>query len=420
MVSARSIRLKRPMFFASPIWLALLLPPWAAAAVWLMWSRRGERTNVPFIELWRDGTAESPREKRQFRPPPIALIAALAAVLLAIIASARPKLEVGSAGEGPLVTVVLDRGVTMAAGDRIAEVIAAARPVVLEAFGEGPTDLVEVPKGTSQRVNRSAWSQVASRATPTQEQTRDAVQFAVQQALAKTDGPIVVLSDQPIRDDPRVVQIAPSKPLQNVAIEKFVVRESPRPQAMVTVVNYSDQPRATVRVRSGERTLVERAIDLPRAPGGEATVFLDLPSLDSSAVAEIEAADDLAIDNIAHAKRQRSFPSIEVRAPVPAEVRRVAEAYAKARSAHQTSVTIAIVDENSIASDFPIAIVSTSAASGGGGAVIVAAHPVSAGVDWADAKLQAADVPPGENWRAIVSVGGRGVVAVRESPQRQV
>src|SRR5687767_12711588 len=118
------------MSFASPIWLALLLPLWAAVAVWLMWSRRGERTDVPFLALWRGGGENSPREKRQFRPPPIALVAALVAALLAIVAAGRPMVAVGSAGEGPLVTIVVDHGITMSAGDRLAEVFEAARLAV--------------------------------------------------------------------------------------------------------------------------------------------------------------------------------------------------------------------------------------------------------------------------------------------------
>jgi hypothetical protein len=50
------------MYFTSPIWLALLVP-WAGVSVWLLWGRR-DRTNVPFLKLWR-GPVESPRAQRQ-------------------------------------------------------------------------------------------------------------------------------------------------------------------------------------------------------------------------------------------------------------------------------------------------------------------------------------------------------------------
>src|SRR5688572_7833802 len=220
------------MFFASPIWLALLLPPWVALAVWLIWSRRGERTDVPFLALWRGVGENSPREKREFRLPPVALVAAMAAALLAILAAARPRVLVGSGGAAPLVTVILDHGITMSAGDRQADVIHRARTAMLETFRDGPVDLIFVPDGKIARAERSSWASSALRALPTQEQTAEAVQLAVRQALARTDGPVVVLSDHAIADDPRIVQIAPSKPLHNVAIAKFVVRETPKPQAM--------------------------------------------------------------------------------------------------------------------------------------------------------------------------------------------
>ena len=409
------------MFFASPIWLALLLPPWAAVAAWLMWSRRGARTDVPFLALWRGGSAESPTEKREFRPPPVALVATLLAILLAIVASARPGVFVAAAGEeGPLVTIIVDRGVTMSTRDRLTEVIEAARPAVLEAFREGPTDLVVVPDGTPQHVSRAEWSRLASSATPTQEQTADSVRAAVARALAKTSGPVVVMSDQAIATNPRVVQIAPAKPLENVAITNFVVRETPRPQAMIVVANNSPRETATLRVRSGERNVAERAIDLPRAAGGEAKFFVDLPSLDAVAVAEIDVADDIAIDNVAHAKRQRSFPAIEVRAAVPAEVRRVVEAYGKSRPANEASRRVAVVADDAVPTDVPVAIVAGATSNPQPGPVTVAAHPVSAGVDWADAKAQASGTPSGEGWRAIVSIGGNPAVAVREAPHRQV
>ena len=416
------------MFFASPIWLALLIP-WAAVAAWLMWSRRGERTDVPFLALWRGGAEDSPRAKREFRPPPAALVAALAAALLAILAAGRPTVRAASGAPGPLVTLIVDRGVTMSARGRLAETIDAAWPKVLEAFGDGPTDLVEVPDfpDTGPRTHRLAWSQSATHVTPTQEHTAEAVRVAVQQALAKTDGPVVVLSDHALAEaaDARVVQVVPSNTLQNVAIVGFAVRETPKPQAMVTVANFSQQQKATMRVRSGERVAVERTIDLPRTGGGEARFFFDLPALDATAVAEIDVdggGDDIAVDNVARAARQRSFPTIEMRAAVPAEVRRVADAYAKARPAGEAGGVVAVTggDDGDIPADVPAAIVASSSSLHGAGPVQVAAHPVSAGVDWADARAQAVGAPPGRDWRAVVSIGGHPAVAVRESPHRQV
>jgi hypothetical protein len=38
-----------------------------------------ERTDVPFLELWRTPAAQSPAAHETFRPPPLAVIAAMAA-----------------------------------------------------------------------------------------------------------------------------------------------------------------------------------------------------------------------------------------------------------------------------------------------------------------------------------------------------
>src|SRR5688500_16089804 len=375
------------MFFASPVWLALLLPPWALVAAWLMWSRRGERTDVPFLALWRGRAEESPREKREFRPPPIAVVAALAATLLAILAAARPGFETPL--DGPHITIILDRGLTMSVGERRAEVVKAANPEIQQAFGLGPTSFVAVPDGTVDETDRSDWLDPARSLPPTQQHTAEAVQVAVTQALAKMHGPVVVLSDQKLAENQRVVQIAPTKRLRNVGIVRFVVRESPEPQAMVTVANFSDRERATLRVRSGDRTVVERAIELPRAIGGEASFFVDLPSPQSPATAELQVDDDIALDNVARAKRQRSFPAIEVRSSVPPEVRRVAEAYGKARSPGEGRVRIAISGADQVPGDVPVAIVANSPSDSFAGAVHIAAHPVSARVDWSSAKPEA-------------------------------
>jgi hypothetical protein len=313
----------------------------------------------------------------------------------------------------------------MSIANRRDEVVDTARAAIADAFGDGATDVVTVSDGAVTETDRAAWPPVARALPPSQEPTPPAaVAFAVRQALARHDGPVIVLSDRAIDvGDARTVQIAPTKPLDNVAVTRFAIRESSAggAQAMVTVANRSDQRRATLRVRSGDaQHVVERTIDLPRR-GGEANVFVDLPAIEATAVAEVDApGDEIAVDNIAHAKRQHPYPTIEVRAAVPAEVRRVAEAYAKTRPPTETSPRVAVVSDDHIPDEVSAAIVATSSSTFGAGAVQVAAHPVTAGVDWADAKAQAIGVPPGQGWRALVTIADHPAVAVRESPRRQV
>jgi hypothetical protein len=436
------------MTFVSPFWLALLLP-WAVVAVWLLRARRGERRDVPFLDLWRTPGAHSSAAREVFRAPPVAVVAAMAGALLAIVAAGRPALNVASrmAGlptAGPHVTIVLDRGLTMSVGDRRREVVESAKPEILKAFGPGPTTFVPVPAppdGVAVETDRTGWSAASLPLPPTQERSREAVEFAVRQALARNDGEgrqggaVIVLSDQPIAaaDDARVVQIAPAGRIENVAVTRFAVRETPAggaggAQAMVTVANGSRQTRATLRVRSrgggDERNVIERQIELPRR-GGEANFFIDLPSPDATAVAEVQVAagDDLSIDNVAHARRERAYPAIEVRAGVPAEVARVADAYAKTRPPVDTSPHVAVATDDRVPADLPAALIATSAAShgtGGAGVTQVVAHPICAGVDWTSAGARAVGEPPGDGWRGVLTINDKKAVAIRETPHRQV
>jgi hypothetical protein len=71
----------------------------------------------------------------------------------------------------------------------------------------------------------------------------------------------------------------------------------------------------------------------------------------------------------------------------------------------------------------PAAIVRASSgakADSSSGAVEVAAHPINAGVDWDAAKPQATAAPLGTGWKPIVSVDKKPIIAIRESPRRQV
>lgn len=78
------------MILASPLWL-LALVPWAGAALWLLIGRN-PRVAVPFIELWHDSDAPKRRVSRALKRPPAAIACALLAMLLALVAAARPAL----------------------------------------------------------------------------------------------------------------------------------------------------------------------------------------------------------------------------------------------------------------------------------------------------------------------------------------
>src|SRR3954453_20890218 len=99
------------MLLWAPWWLLALLP-WAGLTLYLL---RGQspRVGVPFVELWQDADLPRPRRARSLRLPPFAITMVLLALLLAILAAARPAVGVSSVG--PPITIIIDRGVTMSA-----------------------------------------------------------------------------------------------------------------------------------------------------------------------------------------------------------------------------------------------------------------------------------------------------------------
>lgn len=452
------------MTFAAPIWLFLLLP-WAALAAWLLWGRR-EARSVPFLPLWRGG-ATSPRANRWFHPPPLAIVAALLAILLAILATARPIVR--RAGDaGPLVTVILDRGATMSPDARRRQVIDDLEPLLRRTFGDGPTDLVAVPGGQSTRCDRNNWADRARAMGGTTDDTSTTIVRAAREALARTDGPIVVLTDQAAPADARVVRVGPTVPLRNVSITAFVVRDdggagaAAPPQAMVTIRNDSDLARGILMIQSGANR-VRREIDLPPA-GRSQNDYVDLPAaLEATARAALEVEDDFAADNVWWLAREPEAPRIEIRGDVPAEVRRVVEAYQSTRppsgpAAGKTAgggdgggagaggsgdgagggggAVVGIVNSpDALPRAEPGVIVTSPAArsaapptsAASGPALVVRDHPVAAHVEWSRLRLDRAGdsapsttAPSGAGWESIVSVADRAVVAVRGSPARQV
>jgi hypothetical protein len=81
------------MFLVSPIWL-VLLAPWGGLTLWLLWGQL-DRRGVPFLKLWRDEMIHHRKPRRAWNKPPLALIALLAAMFLAIVATAGPMVRIG-------------------------------------------------------------------------------------------------------------------------------------------------------------------------------------------------------------------------------------------------------------------------------------------------------------------------------------
>jgi hypothetical protein len=330
-------------------------------------------------------------------------VATLAAILLAILGASGPELVVRGSSA---VTIIVDRGISMSPRDRRAEVLAQAKRVLppdatLHFICVPPADLRDFA--------------AANDAPPTCLNTSSMLQQAVADALDKTTGPILVLTDQTIRDHPQLLRVVPTKGVSNVGIVRFAIREAPTTQAMVTVRNDSDLARAELSVDG-----VRQTIDLPSG-AQERNYFVDLPAAGRSAQAKIATNDDFDGDNTAFAARQRAWPRIEMRGDILTHIRRVVEAYARARPPADLSAALAIVRTPELLADDERGVIAVQSATTIPGPPTFAAHPITANLDasrWIGLRSGAA--PAGPGWTTVIRSGDLPLVSVRETPVRQV
>jgi hypothetical protein len=406
------------MAFLSPLWLLALLP-WALLAAWLLRGRR-RRVKVPFLHLWRGPLPlETPR--RGWRTPPMWLALVLLALLTALLAAAKPVVRSHYMAGAPL-TIIVDRGMSMSATDDGKPRYIAVCERLAERMRQMPTPprdvrLIAAPGDVTPSAG-SNWLEKVRSLPPTALDTRDAVIASVHDELARSDRPVLLVSDQMIAiANPRFVQIGPTGAIENVVIVKLSARASPTPQVMVRVRNDGARKIAHLRVSSDQTS--ERAIELPPS-GSEQNYFFDLPQLGQVIHAQLLERDDQPADDQAWLVRESSFARIEIRAALSPELRRMLEVYQRNRPPSAQSRIVAVVDsEAKLPSGSPGIIVS-SALQPVRGSPNVAVHPVTRDVNWqavAD-RAMAADAPGG--FAPVVSIDGRPLVAVRSDPARQV
>lgn len=407
------------MAFLSPIWLLALLP-WAAVTAWLLRGRR-KKVNVPFLELWR-ADVRGPRPTRSWEKPPLALAAALLAILLALLAAARPAVRAPL--RGPAITIIVDRGITMSARsdgelrfDRAARM---ARQAIIDEIGPSAVNVRFVPALEQERADSSEWIEIVERTPATAVETEALLVGAVAEALRETSGLVVVLSDQALgTDDPRIVRIPPEGDVANVGIVRFAVRDRPARQAMVRVRNQSSIERAVLRILSDDQEQARVELDLPAA-GGERDYFVDVPAVGRVVTAELEVNDDFSADNVASLVRERWWPIVQPRSPLPAEVQRMIESYARTRPGTGDSRRVSVTTSFEAADNDPAAILSVGAARDRSNEPAqVTSHPVTSAVEkWPT--LAPHTAPEGPGWTPLVTRGGAALLAVRTDPVRQV
>jgi hypothetical protein len=389
----------------SPIFLLALLP-WVALALWLLLGKR-RRVNVPFLELWK-GPVTGPTARRRIGMPPLALAAALAALLLMILAAASPTIPRGIGGNQIPIIIVVDRGLTMSVGKppRFAALAEELKPVLRKQFGDVPVRLVSVPGGE----------------TITAIDTRDLLEPAVRQQLELNPAsPVIVLSDQEPRiSDKRMVRIAPQTEPDNISIARIAARTTPAGQVMVTLRNQSNAKKVMLHVQSDNRETAAQEVDLP--PKGTArNYFLPIDAAARQVRVQIEVIDDFTGDNTAWLVRRGSWPTIEPRTPLFAELQRLIEKYSTLRPPGESSKHVALVSPQGAGADPQIILADIGAPASG--EIIIADHSITKSLenlDWK--KLAAAGIaqPTGDGWKPLVRVAGKTAIATREAPSRQL
>lgn len=375
------------MSFGAPIWLALLLP-WGLLAIWLLIGQR-DRVAVPFLPLWNN-TLSAPKTKRSFRAPPWAVVLLLLAILFGILAAAGPE---HFSLTGP-VPVLVDRGITMSADDRLQDSLRMVRSHYLS------IETIPVPAGSVDR--------------PVAMDTSDLLNAAINER--SKDAALAVVSDQAI-ERPGINVVPGPGAINNVGIVSVSVRTTPRAEVMVRVRNQSDLKTASVVVHSGDAAQTQQ-IQLPPRDG-EQNYFIDLPSLAETVEVKVEASDDLPIDNVAWLVRRQAWPKIEPIDPLPPEVGRMIEVYQKNRPASASSARLVVAND---AAHLPAGSPGVAIVSGGSPAPVAAneltivPHELTRDIDWnALANSAITTSPPAGDWTPLVRAGDRVLLAIRES-----
>jgi hypothetical protein len=410
------------MTFLSSIWLLALIP-WGGFTLWMLVGRR-RRQWVPFLALW-DAPEEIRKPKKGFEPPPLALVLALLALLLGVLAMSQPRFTPGAQLDHGRITLIVDRGASMSAlvqgQPRYAALAEDVAPVLLQKFGRGSVDLVDVVSGGIQSTDRSAWAGQVKQWKQTALDTSQLLNTTIAQRLQKGQ-PVIVLSDRDIgitRD--QLLQVKPKAAVHNAGIVALAYRPG---QVMASLAS-TDAASRRLRVTSGTKS-TEQLVTLK--PDRVQSVFLDLDApadtIEAVLAPDPQAPDDFQADDHAWLARRQSAPIIEPRTALGEELRRVISVYARHRPASESSPKLSIARPGELKADESgILLAPVLGTESPIGDLSTRPHPILTGLsDWraisAGASLAASE--PGEGWTKIVWQGGRTLVAIREGEVRQV
>lgn len=406
------------MFFAAPWWL-IGLAPWGALAVWLLRGRR-RRVRVPFIVFWKNAEKTEP-PRRGFQWPPAWVVLAMVAALLAILGAGRPHSRWPAGGQ--TITVIVDRGITMSAGNEPLFRQAARQvqeQLAKELSSWTTVDLIDIPgRETTARV--SSWKSLVDAMPVTAIDTRDALIATVHQKLKESTGLVIAISDQRIDIfDPRLIQCPPSTPVDAILISRIAARDKPVAQIMVELLNESARPKATVQITTDNQTS-SRAVDLPPR-GQRANYFFDPKGLGDRVEATVIDGGAPA-NNHAWLVREGSYPKIQIETALDPAIQRMIDVYSQNRPPTTGAETVRVCGSlQDLPDDGTGIVVAPARESVRPQSLSFASHPILEHVDPksipADGLTISAASPPG--WTPLISTGDRILAAYRTKPHRAV
>lgn len=302
----------------TPLAFGLLALAAPIVALYMLKMRRREQL-VSSTFLWqqalRDVQANAPWQRLR---PNLLLFLQLLALLALVAALARP-FWFGPTPLGANLVVILDVSGSMSATDggdqtRLVRAKARVRALIDDLPANGTMTLLAAGSGAevlqAATANRAALREGVERARPRSGTTdfREALALAVPAAERLPDTTVVIVSDGgfpdpgPAAADLRVpvTVIRIGERSENLAITAAATRRtagSTAGELFVRVQNFGQAERKTLLSIYDDRTLIEaRALTVP-AHGEAGTTIGPLPPAVGLLRAEIDAADDLALDN---------------------------------------------------------------------------------------------------------------------------
>lgn len=369
------------MTLLAPLSLFALLP-WAAA-VWLTWRGRSALTPVPFTKLWPASHLSRGRLSRQ--RPPLPILLALLAALLAIMAASRPRLAPIGPWSTLELTVITDHSPGTLAAGRLDEMNA--------------------------RLQRALDSTAAKvRLSEMEVDSREQLLLTAGREWREGNA-VIVLTEKLLWDDARLYRLAPATPAPNAAITYAAVEGG---QLLVRIETGVDAPSGPAMIHVADETF---PVELPPA-GASKDVILDL-TVDVGDAFEVRleaVGDSWAGDDVYTSALVRAWPRLEV-GDVAEPVRRFAEVFADQRPPRRWSISIALASRPSQGSSITFAPAAREVRE----PVRLSDFPPALSVNWNDLVGLRTAEPPDASWTPVVVAGEEVLIAYRETSEgRQV